>query len=82
MDRFERIDISDCERGRGIPKKNYNEVIRRDTRHLRLTEDKAQVMGFWRPKIRLGRFQIVFASFSLFLAPYFTLMLFGFYNML
>lgn len=52
-----RIDISDCERGRGRPKKNYNEVMRRDTRHLRLTEDKAQVMGFWMSKIRVVDFK-------------------------
>lgn len=40
--RCERIVLLECKRDRGRPKKNWNEVIRQDSKHLRLIEDMAQ----------------------------------------
>ena len=42
MRRCEAIDILHYRRGRGRPKKSWNEVIRSDMKFMRLTEDMAQ----------------------------------------
>ena len=53
MRRCEAIDILHYRRGRGRPKKSWNEVIRSDMKFMRLTDDMAQDRNMWLPRIKI-----------------------------
>ncbi|VFQ65981.1 unnamed protein product [Cuscuta campestris] len=52
--RCERITVIGGSRGRGRPKKNWEEVIRQDLGLLDLTEDMALDRNLWRTRIRVA----------------------------
>ncbi|VFQ99294.1 unnamed protein product [Cuscuta campestris] len=52
--RCERITVIGGSRGRGRPKKNWEEVIRQDLGLLDLTEDMAIDRNLWRTRIRVA----------------------------
>ncbi|VFQ82852.1 unnamed protein product [Cuscuta campestris] len=52
--RCERITIIEGSRGRGRPKKNWEEVIRQDLGLFDLTEDMALDRNLWRTRIRVA----------------------------
>ncbi|VFQ82006.1 unnamed protein product [Cuscuta campestris] len=52
--RCERITVIGGSRGRGRPRKNWNEVIRQDLGLLALTEDMALDRNLWRTRIRIA----------------------------
>ena len=51
-----RIELSECKRDRGRPRKSCNEVIRHDLRTLGIREDMAPDRGLWRAKIKVADF--------------------------
>ncbi|VFQ98440.1 unnamed protein product [Cuscuta campestris] len=56
--RCERITVIGGSRGRGRPKKNWEEVIRQDLGLLDLTEDMALDRNLWRTMIRVAGYEL------------------------
>ena len=54
--RCENIDLLDCKRSRGRPKKSWSKVIRHDLKTLGLVEDMAQDRTPWRSRIKVVDF--------------------------
>ena len=51
--RCERINIPEGKRGRGRPKKSFDDVIREDLKFVGLTKDMAQDRSLWRDRIKI-----------------------------
>lgn len=51
--RCQKLAIVGIIRGRGRPKKSWEEMIRKDTTYLQLTEDMTQDGKMWRLKIKV-----------------------------
>ena len=51
--RCESIKLLGCKRGRGRPKKSWQEVIKYGLKFIGLTEDMAQDRSLWRSRIKV-----------------------------